>query len=152
MGAKTADRAVNIQLPRYAAGFAGETLKIDLVVRNVIPGATLESAAFGQAYHTVLRMKSGVHALNNIANQGGLVIQLAKSAQDPVAVGMACQGEVFTTPDTVRESRAADLVLDGATSGDMIASSRSLVVNFHSGSGLAVAKPGKISRAMRSLL
>ena len=72
--AEAADGAVNVQLARNPTLVAGEPLLADLIVSNVIPGAAFENVILREAYYAVLGVELGIHPLNDIANQCGVVI------------------------------------------------------------------------------
>ena len=131
VGAKTANGAVNIKLPRNAALVTGEPLVANLVIGDVVPGTAFEDAVLGKTNNAILGMELGIHALNDIANQRRLVIELTEGPQYPVSVTMASQRKVLPTPDARGKVRVVDLVFNRAASGHMFPRAQPLVGDFH---------------------
>ena len=131
MGAKASDGAVNSELSRNAALGAAQALIGNLLVGDVVPGAALEGAVLGEANNAVLGMEFGVHSLDYITYQRGLVVQLTKCAQYTVTVTVAREGEALTAPDTRWEGGAVNLIFDGAMAREVLACGRLLICDFH---------------------
>ena len=131
MGAKASDGAVNSELSRNTALGAAQALIGNLLVGDVVPGAALEGAVLGEANNAVLGMEFGVHSLDYITYQRGLVVQLTKCPQYTVAIAVAGLGEALTAPDTRWEGGAVNLILDGAMPREVIACGRLLICDFH---------------------
>ena len=98
---------------------------------KVFQNLALEGAVLGEANNTVLGMEFGVHSLDYITYQHGLVVQLTKRAQYTVTVTVAREGEALTAPDTRWEGGAVNLILDGAMPREVFAHGRLLICDFH---------------------
>ena len=122
MGAKTANGAVNIELPGNAALVTGEPLLANLVIGDVVRGTTFEDAVLGETDNAIPGMEFGIHALDDIANQRRFIIERTKGPQNTVAVTVLHERKVLPALDAREEVRVVGLVLKRAATGHKFAS------------------------------
>ena len=130
VGAKTANGAVNIELPCNAALVTGEPLIANLVIGDVVPGTAFEVPVFGQPDDTVLRVKLMIHSLitSRISAGSSSNSQNARSTRSPLSwrVSVKC-----SRPHTAGKVRVFNAILNGAAAGGMRTCCRRLFVDFH---------------------